>query len=190
MVKIYCLSFSVGDILKRIIFFTLIINLIVIKFLQLVIEIKFYAIGIFKNLIFKYIAFIKHLFMENLIHPLLEILPKVLLSVTALFVVTIVVSRISGLRTLAKFSTPNFISIFNLWASKQPMLLMDNGKFIVDHLRKTKVEAKGVYEKLREAKMKGEGEVVSVVLESTGDILVIHKPKSVGLSKDSVAIRK
>ncbi|NNE32804.1 MAG: DUF421 domain-containing protein [Winogradskyella sp.] len=73
---------------------------------------------------------------------------------------------------------------FNKLATNQPMMLMENGKFIMNNLRKTNVDAKDVYAKLREANVKDKSEVFAVVLESTGDISVIHDNKDVGLSQD------
>ncbi|MDO6852603.1 DUF421 domain-containing protein [Cellulophaga lytica] len=77
----------------------------------------------------------------------------------------------------------NFEWFNNLFTNK-PMLLMDNGEFILNNLRKTNVDAKDVYAKLREANVKDKSEVLAVILESTGDISVLHKSKDVELSKD------
>lgn len=73
---------------------------------------------------------------------------------------------------------------FNKLFTNKPMLLMEDGKFLVDNLRKTNVDAKDVYAKLREANVKDKSEVLAVILESTGDISVIHQSKDVGLSED------
>ncbi|WP_425629045.1 DUF421 domain-containing protein [Cellulophaga lytica] len=77
----------------------------------------------------------------------------------------------------------NFEWFNNLFTNK-PMLLMDNGEFILNNLRKTNVDAKDVYAKLREANVKDKSEVLAVILESTGDISVLHRSKDVELSKD------
>lgn len=77
----------------------------------------------------------------------------------------------------------NFEWFNNLFTNK-PMLLMDNGEFILNNLRKTNIDAKDVYAKLREANVKDKSEVLAVILESTGDISVLHKSKDVELSKD------
>lgn len=77
----------------------------------------------------------------------------------------------------------NFEWFNNLFTNK-PMLLMDKGEFILNNLRKTNVDAKDVYAKLREANVKDKSEVLAVILESTGDISVLHKSKDVELSKD------
>ncbi|SFW21300.1 DUF421 domain-containing protein [Cellulophaga fucicola] len=75
-------------------------------------------------------------------------------------------------------------SWFNSLFTNSPMLLMENGEFIFNNLRKTNVDAKDVYAKLREANVKDKSEVLAVILESTGDISVLHKSKDVELSKD------
>lgn len=73
---------------------------------------------------------------------------------------------------------------FNSLATNQPMLLMENGEFLKENLSKTNVDVKDVYAKMREANVKDKSEVFAIVLESTGDISVIHKSKDVGLSQE------
>ncbi|MGC1473016.1 MAG: YetF domain-containing protein [Psychroserpens sp.] len=73
---------------------------------------------------------------------------------------------------------------FNRLATNQPMLLMENGEFLKENLNKTNVDVKDVYAKMREANVKDKSEVLAIVLESTGDISVIHKSKDVGLSQE------
>ena len=55
-----------------------------------------------------------------------------------------------------------------------PMLLMRNGEFIDDALRHTRVTRSDVLAKLREANAIRLDQVHAVVLESTGDVSVLH----------------
>ncbi|WBU89075.1 DUF421 domain-containing protein [Cellulophaga omnivescoria] len=73
---------------------------------------------------------------------------------------------------------------FNNLFTNKPMLLMENGEFILQNLRKTNVDPKDIYAKLREANVKDKSEILAVVLESTGDISVLHKSKDIGLAKE------
>lgn len=56
----------------------------------------------------------------------------------------------------------------------EPVFLMKNGKLIEEALEKTRVEASDVYAKLREANAIHLENVHAVVLETTGDISVLH----------------
>ncbi|WP_430426306.1 DUF421 domain-containing protein [Maribacter litoralis] len=73
---------------------------------------------------------------------------------------------------------------FNNLSSNKPMLLMENGKFLMNNLKKTNISANDVYAKLREANVKDKCEVLAVILESTGDISVIHEHKETPLSEE------
>ncbi|WP_405369504.1 DUF421 domain-containing protein [Nonlabens sp. Asnod2-A12] len=55
-----------------------------------------------------------------------------------------------------------------------PMLLMKDGKVLHDNLEKTKVTENELRGKLREANVLRLSEVRAVVLETTGDVSVIH----------------
>ena len=55
-----------------------------------------------------------------------------------------------------------------------PMLLMRDGEFIDDALRHTRVTRSDVFAKLREANAIRLDQVHAVVLESTGDVSVLH----------------
>ena len=86
-------------------------------------------------------------------------------------------------QTIFSFAKRKWEWFDNLFTNK-PMLLIEDGKFIMNNLRKTNVDAKDVYAKLREANVKDKSEVLAVILESTGDISVIHKQKDVDLAQD------
>ena len=85
-------------------------------------------------------------------------------------------------QTIFSFAKRKWEWFSNLFTNK-PMLLMEDGKFIMNNLRKTNVDAKDVYAKLREANVKDKSEVLAVILESTGDISVIHKQKDIELAQ-------
>ncbi|NMH60577.1 DUF421 domain-containing protein [Alteromonas ponticola] len=56
----------------------------------------------------------------------------------------------------------------------QPILLMHEGEILYPALEKTRVAESDLYAKLREANVLDEKEVRAVVLETTGDISVLH----------------
>lgn len=58
-----------------------------------------------------------------------------------------------------------------------PMLLMENGKVLYDNLKKTKVTENELRGKLREANVIRLTEVKAVILETTGDVSVMHTSK-------------
>ncbi|HSP30055.1 MAG TPA: YetF domain-containing protein [Ilumatobacteraceae bacterium] len=55
-----------------------------------------------------------------------------------------------------------------------PMLLVRDGEFIEEALTKARVTRSDVYAKLRQSNVHRMDEVIAVVLETTGDISVIH----------------
>ena len=55
-----------------------------------------------------------------------------------------------------------------------PMLLVRDGQFIEEALTKARVTRSDVYAKLRQTNVHRMDEVLAVVLETTGDISVIH----------------
>lgn len=60
----------------------------------------------------------------------------------------------------------------------QPVMLMRNGEFIDEALRTTRVTRDNVYSKLREANVSDLSKVRAVVLETTGDVSVLHGEKT------------
>ncbi|WP_438968692.1 DUF421 domain-containing protein [Nonlabens sp.] len=59
-----------------------------------------------------------------------------------------------------------------------PILLMENGKVLYNNLKKTKVTENELRGKLREANVIRLTEVKAVILESTGDVSVMHTSKN------------
>nr|WP_274388191.1 YetF domain-containing protein [Salsipaludibacter albus] len=57
-----------------------------------------------------------------------------------------------------------------------PVLLMDGGRILEDNLAATRVTRDDLYAKLREANVLNLDQVRAVVLETTGDVSVLHGP--------------
>ncbi|MFY0683572.1 MAG: DUF421 domain-containing protein [Balneola sp.] len=149
--------------------------------------------------------------------PLIETLAGCLAS----FLLIIVVTRIIGLRSFAKFTTYDFAftiavgsiissiltsstslvhgfiaifgllfltlifsvlqkkySIINKIISNKPVLLMDGNQILYENLKTARVHEEQLIAKLREANVLNFNQVLAVVLESTGDISVLHKSPS------------
>ena len=65
-------------------------------------------------------------------------------------------------------------SAFKKACTNDPVLLMNEGKILYDNLKKTNVGEDDLIAKLREANVIDFSEVLAVVLESTGDMSVLH----------------
>lgn len=145
--------------------------------------------------------------------PILETLAGILL----MFVAIVVITRIVGLRSFAKFSTFDFAftvaigsavaatltssttivhgvttiagllvltavvaylqresELFNQLISNKPLLLMDGSEILEDNLKAARVSKSQLIAKLREANVLKFDQVLAVVLETTGDISVLH----------------
>ncbi|MFC7357878.1 DUF421 domain-containing protein [Jejudonia soesokkakensis] len=63
---------------------------------------------------------------------------------------------------------------FKKIATNKPMLIMENGEILFDNLHKTNLSEEDLIAKLREANVIDFGQVLAVVLESTGDVSVLH----------------
>jgi len=63
---------------------------------------------------------------------------------------------------------------FDKLVSNQPLLLMKSGEFLPDNLYKSNMSEADLLGKLREANVIQLSEVYAVVLESTGDVSVLH----------------
>ena len=152
--------------------------------------------------------------------PLLE---TAVLSILV-FIFIVIVTRIIGLRSFAKFTTFDFaftvavgsavaailtsstsfaqgaIAIFCLllltaifaWLqqksdlvdklmSNKPLLLMDGETILEDNLHAARVSRDQLIAKLREANVSRFSQVLAVVLETTGDISVIHTTDDIEL---------
>lgn len=65
-------------------------------------------------------------------------------------------------------------SILNKVISNAPLLLMDGNTILHDNLKYARIEENQLISKLREANVLNYEQVFAVVLESTGDISVLH----------------
>ncbi|ALM20264.1 hypothetical protein AAT17_02870 [Nonlabens sp. MIC269] len=142
---------------------------------------------------------------------------ETIVSSVAIFILIIIITRIVGLRSFAKFTTYDFaitvaigsivsstltsstsvaqgftaiaalliltliVSIIQKRNSKikssisnQPILLMKGKEILYDNLKKAHVHEDQLIAKLREANVIHLDQVVAVVLETTGDISVLH----------------
>ena len=66
------------------------------------------------------------------------------------------------------------IPAFEKLVTNKPMLIMKDGIILTDNLKKTNMSEDNLIGKLREANVMYFNEVRAVVLESTGDVSVIH----------------
>jgi len=146
--------------------------------------------------------------------PILQTLAGCLI----IFLLIIVVTRIIGLRSFAKFTAFDFavtiaiggiisstltsstsiaqgftaitgllfftlvfaflqrkFKVVNKVVSNKPQLLMNGSEILYKNLAKTNVQKEQLIAKLREANVLNLKQVKAVVLESTGDISVLHK---------------
>ncbi|WP_289042989.1 YetF domain-containing protein [uncultured Olleya sp.] len=149
--------------------------------------------------------------------PLIETLAGSLI----LFIVIIVITRIIGLRSFAKFTAYDFaftiaigsiisstltsstslthgavaiasllvltyifsflqkkFSFISSIISNKPLLLMKGKTILYDNLKHARIEKPQLIAKLREANVLDFNQIEAVVLESTGDISVLHKSSS------------
>ena len=103
-------------------------------------------------------------------------------SILASVVISGTTSVVQGVAALAAivafqqlFARLKFMSDgFEELAENSPTLLMDGPNFLVENMRKTGVSRSDVIAKLREANVLQLTQVRAVVLETTGDISVLH----------------
>ena len=146
--------------------------------------------------------------------PLLQTLTASFL----IFLLVILITRIIGLRSFAKFTVYDFaitiaigsiisstltsstsvahgftaiagllglaylfsalqrkFSLLNSFISNRPLLLMDGAEIIHQNLKSARVHEDQLIAKLREANVYNFNQVIAVVLETTGDISVLHR---------------
>lgn len=165
--------------------------------------------------------------MDNWIIENFGVILKALISVFAIFVVMIIITRVAGLRTFAKMSSLDFAStialgtilstvimnegqsllkggvaiaaivafqflfsflirkadIFSKLFTNSPLLLMKDGQFIEENLSSANVAKSDAIAKLREANVIQLSEVKAMIMESTGDISVLHTDDDVDLDE-------
>ena len=152
------------------------------------------------------------------IYDVKDPLVETLLGSLLIFITIILLTRLIGLRSFAKFTAYDFaftvaigsiisstltsstsiahgsVAIGSLllltyifstlqkklpWLSSlisnKPLLLMKGSEILTDNLKHARIERSQLMAKLREANVSNLGQVYAVVLESTGDISVVHK---------------
>ncbi|MCF7701715.1 DUF421 domain-containing protein [Loktanella sp. M215] len=90
-----------------------------------------------------------------------------LVSILAIFAVQFAIARLRQSFKWAQRLTDN-----------EPLLLVKNGQILHDHLKAARVTEDDLVAKLREANAFSLNEVAAVVLETTGDISVMHSANS------------
>jgi len=95
-------------------------------------------------------------------------LSKGLVAVTAMLVIQFLIS----------FLRHHFDS-FSSMIDNKPLLLFSEGKFLEENLASSRVKKGDVVAKMREANATDLSKIAAVVLESTGDISVLHGNKVV-----------
>ena len=117
----------------------------------------------------------------------------IMLSGLLMLLIVVAFIRLTGLRSLAKMSSFDFaVTVASLlavqWAIAQlrrrsfgsrlvdntPLLLVRDGQFVEEALTTARVTRSDVYAKLRQSNVHRMDEVIAVVLETTGDVSVIH----------------
>jgi len=73
----------------------------------------------------------------------------------------------------------NILSRFRIWSGKtylenKPLLLMDGGQILEKNLKKANITRNDLISKLREANALNFNDIHAVVVETTGDISVLH----------------
>ncbi|MEW4467478.1 YetF domain-containing protein [Parasphingorhabdus sp. JC815] len=87
------------------------------------------------------------------------------------------ISALLGSQYLVAKMRIHFPQLFR-WLANEPVVLMKNGQFLDENLKITRVTRSDVYGKLREANALNLSKVHAVVLETTGDISVLHGDKA------------
>ena len=106
-----------------------------------------------------------------------SIISSVLTSSTSIAQGFIAIGALLGLTYLFSALQKKFKPFDNV-ISNDPILLMDGSKMLYDNLKSAKVQESQVIAKLREANVLNYDQIVAVVLESTGDISVLHRASS------------
>ncbi|PQJ78603.1 DUF421 domain-containing protein [Polaribacter porphyrae] len=113
-----------------------------------------------------------------------SIISSILTSSTTLVHGAIAIASLLGLTFLFSFLQKKSSAISSLLSNK-PLLLMDKDQILYDNLKKGRIEKSQLIAKLREANVLNFKQVEAVVLESTGDISVLHtSDKNIKLDKE------
>lgn len=106
-----------------------------------------------------------------------SIISSTLTSKTSLAHGSIAIAGLLGLAFI--FSTlQKKYSFLSRMISNAPLLLMDGNSILYENLKYSRIEEEQLISKLREANVLNYDQVFAVVLESTGDISVLHASDS------------
>ncbi len=95
----------------------------------------------------------------------------------------IVLASIIGFQTLFSYLVRK-VEPFKKYVTNKPQLIMWDGKILYDKLKSCNVGKDDLIAKLREANVHNFDEVKAVILESTGDVSVIHNAEGIQISSD------
>ena len=93
----------------------------------------------------------------------------------SLLVATSAIGALLGIKWFAAWGRRH-VSGFSRVLENEPVYLMRGGEFIESNLDSTQVTRDDVHAKLREANVWNYKQVIAVVLETTGDVAVLHRP--------------
>lgn len=113
-----------------------------------------------------------------------SIISSILTSSTSIIHGAVAIASLLVLSCVFSYLQRLFPSLKALISNK-PMLLMKEDKILYENLKQARIEKSQLIAKLREANVLDFNQVEAVVLESTGDISVLHKTnKEVSLNSD------
>lgn len=92
---------------------------------------------------------------------------------------------IIAFQTLFSYVKRKSEKLSNILTNK-PTLIMDSGKILYENLAKTNVSEDDLIAKLRESNVRNFEEVLAVVLESTGDVSVLHADDGTELDREKL----
>lgn len=102
-----------------------------------------------------------------------SIISATLTSSTTIIHGVVAIGSLLVLTYIVSYLQKNFDSVDKITSNK-PLLLMRNDEIIHKNLKKANVKTNQLMAKLREANVFDKSQILAVVLETTGDISVIH----------------
>ncbi len=96
---------------------------------------------------------------------------------------TVALAAIISFQTLFSFVKRKSSMLSDL-LTNTPMLIMDGNEILYGNLAKTNISEDDLIAKLREANVRHFDEVLAVVLESTGDVTVLHANDNVNFDRE------
>lgn len=96
---------------------------------------------------------------------------------------TVALGTIIAFQTLFSYMKRKSDKLTSLFTNT-PMLIMDGDRILYENLAKTNVSEEDLIAKLREANIRNFNEVLAVILESTGDVSVLHSNDGIAFDRD------